>query len=224
MKGEARASATGRSSRREPRRHGRPVWPWVAGLVGIGVVAAFYFGLVGPYSPPATRSDRPAAERPADPRITLVAGEAAPDLTLPRVGGGVFRLSEHRGKTNILLFFQEGAMCPPCWQQMRDLKGDGEKLAAMNVALITLAVDPPDLLRQTAERERVDDMLLLYDKDAQVSKRYQTTYVSMHPGERPGHTFILVDTEGKIVWRRDFREMHVPDQVILEAVAKALGR
>lgn len=157
-------------------------------------------------------------------RITLIAGQTAPDFTLSSVDGGVVRLSEQRGKTNVLLYFQEGIMCPPCWQQMRDLKRHADKLAALNTSLVTITVDPVDQLKATVPREQVEGMTLLSDKETKVSASYQMLYTGMMKGKTPGHSFVLVDTQGKILWRRDFKEMYVPDPTILDPVAKALGK
>jgi peroxiredoxin Q/BCP len=48
-------------------------------------------------------------------------GATAPDFSLPDTSGGTFRLSDYRGKSNVLLFFNEGLACDPCLSQMRDL-------------------------------------------------------------------------------------------------------
>lgn len=115
-------------------------------------------------------------------------------------------------------------MCPPCWQQLRDLKRDGAKLQALNVQLVTITVDSIDLLKQTTAREQVSDMVVLSDTNLAVSKTYQMLYTGMMGGATPGHSFALIDTQGKILWRRDFKEMYVTDATILDPVAKALGR
>ncbi len=207
-----------RDHKRESRRAGsRPAWLWIVGGVVLVAAAALYFG--------ASRSTGPStAGSSDDPRITLVAGQSAPDFTLPSTAGPSVHLSELRSGSNVLLYFQEGIMCPPCWQQMRDLKRDAARLQELNTTLITITVDPLDQLKANVTREQVDGMTLLWDKDAVVSRTYQALYVSMHPGSRPGHTFILVSLEGKILWRRDFQEMYVPDLTILDPVAKALGK
>lgn len=193
---------------------------------GLAVLGAVYFGVigVGPSSGGAGSSGTPAADRPADPRITLVAGHTAPDFALPNAEGGTVRLSDLTARSSVLLFFQEGIMCPPCWQQMRDLRRDADKLAALNVQLVTITVDPIDQLRDSIRREQVEGMTLLADQGARISKQYQMTFVSMHPSERPGHGFMLVGSDRTILWRRDFREMHVPDEQILEPVAQALAK
>ncbi|MDQ2911928.1 MAG: redoxin domain-containing protein [Chloroflexota bacterium] len=196
--------------------HSRRLWPFVLGGV-ILLAGVVYFG--------TSRGQQANTGSADDPRITLLAGQTAPDFSLPRVdGSGNWSPSSARGVSNVLLYFQEGSMCPPCWQQMRDLKRDRDKLEALNVQLVTITVDPIDLLKQTAAREQVADMLLLADTNLAVSKTYQMLYTGMMNGTTPGHSFMLIDTQGKIIWRRDFKEMYVPDPSILDPVARALGK
>jgi len=215
--GGARARAKQRASHGRTHSAGRR-WLWLTGVVALAVLA---------YVGPLRNQASPSASSPAsadDARITLVAGTSAPDFTLPSTDGRSVRLVDLRTGGSVLLYFEEGIMCPPCWQQMRDLKRDTARLDALNTTLVTITVDPLEQLKANVTREQVEGMTLLWDKDAAVARSYQALYVSMHPGSRPGHTFILVGTDGKILWRRDFQEMYVPDPTILDPVAKALGR
>lgn len=159
---------------------------------------------------------------PADARITLIEGQPAPDFALTSVAGQEVRLSDYRGKQPVLLYFQEGAMCSPCWRQMRELESNEARLDALNVVLVTITVDPPEMLAGAALREDVEGMTILYDAQAQVSQEYQALYVSMHPGVRPGHAFVLIDAEGIIRWRQDYREMYVPSEHVLDAIQAVL--
>lgn len=225
-----RAATPPRAADRRPRAgrgHRRPIGWWIAGLVAVVGIGFFYFGAVRPYDSSTDAPVAPATggERPADPRITLLTGQAAPDFILPSAGSeGMMSLAALRASGNVLLYFQEGIMCPPCWQQMRDFKRDGEKLSALGVRLVTITVDPIDQLRATIPREQIEGMTLLVDTDLRVSRTYQMLYTGMMGGTRPGHSFVLVGKDGKILWRRDFKEMYVPNEQVLEPVAKALGR
>lgn len=207
----ARAAQRRAAARR--RQQGR-LLRWSAIVAGIAaiIVGAYLYWVA---APGATSTAGARA-------ITLGAGSPAPDFVLPSTAGHQVRLSDYRSRQNVLLFFQEGVMCPPCWQQMRDLQADSAKLDALNVALVTITVDPLPMLVEAAAREQVAGTTLLYDKDAQVARAYQALTVSMHPGQRPGHTFVLVDTAGTIRWRHDFQEMYVPNERVLAPVATAL--
>ena len=127
-------------------------------------------------------------------------GDKAPDFTLPVVGGGQFKLSELQGKKNILLYFQEGIMCPPCWTQQVDLEKQRAQFEALDTEIVMITVDPPGALGQAKAQYGIKDTLL-YDNSLTASAKYDVLRDSMHPGERPGHVFVLVDKQGTIRWR-----------------------
>jgi peroxiredoxin len=45
------------------------------------------------------------AQAPAPPKTHLKVGDAAPDFTLPSTAGGQVKLSDFRGKKNVVLAF-----------------------------------------------------------------------------------------------------------------------
>lgn len=72
-------------------------------------------------------------------------------------------------------------------------------------------------------------MPLLIDADGAVSQAYDVLKWAVASGE-PGHTFILVDANGNIVWVRDYgapdlpdRTMYVPPADLVEQIRAALG-
>ena len=216
---QIRGNASHRGAASAPR--------WLGGLVLFGgafvLLALLYLGPIRGYN--STSSDASASSGKADdPRIKLVAGQVAPDFSLPDVNGTTFRLSEARANGNTLLFFQEGVACPACFQQMRDLQREDAKLRALETSLITITGDSLSDLKAASVRESVVGMPLLSDSNLSASRAFDALYVSMHPGQVPGHTFVLVDRGGKVLWRRDYQEMYVPVDQVLSAVAKGLGR
>ncbi len=162
-------------------------------------------------------------------------GESAPDFSLPSVNGETFSLSDFKGKKNVLLFFQEGIMCPPCWQQQVDLELKKADLDALNVEPVMITVDPPAALAQAKAQYGITSTVL-YDNDLKVSRQYDVLTDSMHPGERPGHVFVLVDKEGKIRWYYSAYKpsgnsghhsgggtMYVPVGTVLNSIQSALS-
>lgn len=125
--------------------------------------------------------------------------EDAPDFTLPSVEGGMFTLSEMKGKRNVLLYFQEGIMCPACWQQQVDMEMRKAEFDAMDIEMVMITVDPPDALANAKRGYGIRSMLL-YDNELKASRLYNVLQDSMHPGERPGHVFVLIDKQGKVRW------------------------
>lgn len=218
----ARAAATHRLSPARGEngsRFGGMGWVVLGGVV-LALAAFFYFGPVrGPASASGNTSDHHD-----DARIKLVAGTVAPDLSLPDVSGSTFRLSDALSKSNVLLFFHEGVACPACFQQMRDLQREDARLQALDTSLVSITADPMSELKAGAVREKVVGMPLLSDSNLAASRAFDALYVSMHPGQVPGHTFILLDRSRKVLWRQDYQEMYVPVDQVLAAVARGLGR
>lgn len=146
-------------------------------------------------------------------------GQPAPDFTLPAAGGETVTLSEFRGQ-NVLLYFHEGTMCQPCFDQIRDLEGEVDKLTDAGIdELVTITVDPPDRLAQKMRDDGLSS-IALSDSDLAVSTQYSAEQYGMMGGSTPGHSFLLVDPDGTIAWRADYGgapdyTMYLPVDAIL---------
>jgi peroxiredoxin len=130
-------------------------------------------------------------------------GAPAPTFTLAATDGGHFDLASLRGKT-VLLYFQEGLSCQPCWDQLTDLEKNATAIKAAGIdQVISITSDPINLIQQ-----KVTDMHLsttvLSDPDLTVSKTYDANSYGMMGASRDGHTFILVRPDGTIGWRADY--------------------
>jgi len=157
----------------------------------------------------------------------VIAGMVAPDFTLPDTAGGTFRLSDYKGKSNVLLFFSEGLACQPCLSQMRDLDSLNDQFTGLGVLAVSVSGDPISMLSDWVRTSGPKYGKVLSDQSLSVSKTYDLlgADISMMPGTAPGHTFILVNKSGVVVWRQDYgpNNMYVPNNEIIAAVRKALG-
>ena len=70
--------------------------------------------------------------------IGLNVGDEAPDFSVEDYSGKTISLADYADK-NILLYFNEGVICAPCWQQIIQLQKDREKFMAL-ISLIILMV------------------------------------------------------------------------------------
>jgi len=112
-------------------------------------------------------------------------------------------LSDYRGK-NVLLFFQEGIGCQPCWDQIRDLEKDTTKLRAAGVDdVVSITTSPADLVAQKVHDDRLTTPVLS-DPDLKVSKSYSANSFGMMGDSRDGHSFMLIGPDGKLRWRADY--------------------
>ncbi len=130
-------------------------------------------------------------------------GQQALPITLPSTDGSTFDLAAYRGQT-VLLFFQEGIGCEPCWDQIRDIEAKPGEFQALGIdRMVSITGDPLDALKREVASERIR-MPLLSDANLAVSKTYQTNLYGMMGTAKDGHSFILVDKNGTIIWRADY--------------------
>jgi mycoredoxin-dependent peroxiredoxin len=76
--------------------------------------------------------------------MTLQVGNEVPDFELPAVVGNIkqrFRLSDYRGKKNVVLAFYPADWTPVCASQLPALNADLEKFAAYDAQLVAISAD-----------------------------------------------------------------------------------
>ena len=147
-------------------------------------------------------------------------GAPAPDFSLASTRGGTWSLSAQRGKT-VLLFFQEGVDCEPCWSQIKNIQTDWARFRALGIdEMVSITTDPLYALRQKVADEGITTPLLA-DPNVRVSSAYGTTsYAMAGMADQDGHSFVVVGPDGRIEWRADYGgapnyTMFVPDSDLL---------
>lgn len=104
----------------------------------------------------------------------------------------------------MLLFFQEGLTCQPCWDQITDLQQHAAQLKAAGITqVVSVTSDPVAAITQKA-RDMGLTIPVLSDPNLAVSQQYSANSYGMMGNSRDGHTFILVGPDGKIEWRGDY--------------------
>jgi peroxiredoxin len=155
-------------------------------------------------------------------------GEDAPPLRLPSTAGGTFDLTEQRGQ-RVLLYFQEGVMCQPCWDQMVDIEARwgefGDDFAIDQMVAITS--DPLDVLVDKVSLDGIQSPALS-DPGVAVSKTYEANLYGMMGTSMNGHSFVLVGPDGTIEWRADYggkpdHTMFVPVDGLLADLRQGLS-
>ena len=111
-------------------------------------------------------------------------------------------------------------------QQIVDLEANPQ-YQALNVPLVSIAFDAPEVLAAASAEFGVGETPLLTDTEQSVSEAYNVLQWAVATGE-PGHTFILVDEGGKIAWIRDYgvveASMYVDPLEIAAQVQESLDR
>lgn len=152
-------------------------------------------------------------------------GSVAPDFTLSDTQGGTFALSQFRGRSNVLLFFNEGLACSPCLQQMSDLDQLNQQFIGMNITVASITTDQMSQLTSWSQSSGPRDSRVLDDQSLTVSRAYDMLGNSMHPGTVAGHTFVLINKAGMVAWRHDYYppSMYVQNSDLIVAVQQAMG-
>jgi peroxiredoxin Q/BCP len=203
------------------QRRGRAIT--AAMVVAVAAVAVVVLYLVFRSAPGATHSAASGSGYPhavGDPR----AGTAAPPFTLTSGDGKSVSLADYRGKT-VLLYFQEGLSCQPCWDQIRDLETNQAALRAAGVdAVVSITTDRAELIGRKAADEKLATPVLS-DPDLAVSRAYAANQYGMMGDMRDGHSFVLVGPDGVIEWRADYGgapkyTMFLPTDKMLSDLAK----
>jgi len=112
-------------------------------------------------------------------------------------------------------------------QQIVDLQEDPE-FQTLGVAFISIAADSLSELTEVGQQYETT-IPLLSDRDKEVSDTYDVLQWAVATGE-PGHTFVLVNTDGAVAWIRDYGApqnggvMYVPVDELTRQIRTSLGK
>ena len=114
-------------------------------------------------------------------------------------------------------------MCQPCWKQIGSMQKNSDLFNQIETEIVTIGVDSASTWGPILKTEGVTTIPVLIDDDRIVSGAYGVLSMpsQMH-SDRPGHTFILVDKNGKIAWIADYPTMRVTNEEVLNSIKQAL--
>ena len=117
--------------------------------------------------------------------------EPAPDFSLPDGNGEQWRLSDHRGKVVVLLFYP-GDETPVCTKQMCSLRDRWEDYLATGAEVVGISSDSVESHRKFAEHHELP-LRLLSDSEATAANLYGAR--SWIPG-RVARSVFVIDPKG----------------------------
>lgn len=85
-------------------------------------------------------------------------------------------------------------------EQVVDLQRD-KGFGSTGVELLSIAVDAPQDWRREGNALGIE-LPMLSDEGGQVATEYGIMRWAI--GDEPGHTFVLVDADGRVAWLRDY--------------------
>lgn len=121
-------------------------------------------------------------------------GEEAPDFELVDQDGATVRLSDLRGKRNVVLFFYPKDNTLVCTLEVCAFRDAHMELLAQEAEVIGISADPVDSHKQVTQRWRLPYQLLT-DADGAVRKAYQ---VGRTLGLFPGRVTYIIDKAGRV--------------------------
>ena len=170
----------------------------------------------------STASHHQAASAANETLFKSLQGKAAPDFDLTSFDGRQVKLSDYKGK-KVVLFFSEGAMCSPsCWDQMKAFNSDAY-FRNDEIAVLTIVVDDKKTWEDATKQDSgLKNVTVLLDTDKKVSQAYGALTVasSMHRGEYPGHSYVILDKEEIVREIFDDPDMRVNNLELKEALNK----
>ena len=142
----------------------------------------------------------------------------APDFVLPDGEGAQWRLSDHRGKVVVLLFYP-GDETPVCTRQMCSVRDRWDDYAATGAEVVGISTDTVESHQSFAQHHKLP-LRLLSDEGGEVSKLYGAR--SLIPGKVARSVFVI-DRNG-ILRYRDVRPLGLfrpKDDDVIRAIREA---
>ena len=146
-------------------------------------------------------------------------GDAAPEFTLPRDGGGTLSLADLQGKT-VVLYFYPRADTSGCTKQAQGFTALADEMASAGAVVVGVSKDPVKKLDKF--RDKYDlTVALVSDEESDVCERYgvwveKSMYGKKYMGIERSTFVIGPDGTVRNVWRK----VKVPGHA--EAVLEAL--
>ena len=143
----------------------------------------------------------------------------APEFTLTDTDGSEHTLAQHRGE-NVLLYFSEGAGCQSCIVQMGEIEKQAAAFEKLDVTVLPIVMNTREQITADVTANGVTTPFLL--DDGTVSEAYGTLGKGMHAG-LPGHSFVLIDRQGRQRWYGEYPSMWLAPEDLLDEIRSNLS-
>jgi len=148
----------------------------------------------------------------------MTVGDQATEFTLKDGDGADWTLSDHRGKTVVLLFYP-GDNTPVCTRQMCSVRDHWSEYKATGAEVVGISTDTVESHQGFAEKHSLP-LRLLSDPDRKVSAQYGMK--SWLPG-RSARGVVVIDKDGKIAYSKvqPVSLFRPADEDVLSAIKQA---
>jgi hypothetical protein len=114
--------------------------------------------------------------------VPLMPRQPVPDLMLPTVGGGPWRLAEQRPENFTLLVVYRGLHCPICASYLRDLQRRLDDFTARGIRVFVLSSDDRARAEQAVENWDIGELTVGYGLGLSEARRWGL-YISRGRGK-----------------------------------------
>lgn len=125
----------------------------------------------------------------------IAQGDIAPDFELTDTKGQKVRLSDFRGKKNVVLVLNRSLVCPFCRRHMVQMGRDYKEFVNRNAEVVILGPNSPESFQRTWDIEELS-MIGLSDPDSSVANSYHQEVKFMRMGRLPA--LLVLDQKGII--------------------------
>jgi len=137
----------------------------------------------------------------------LRVGDTAPDFELEDQNGKKVKLSNFRGKKNVLLAFFPAAFSPVCTNEMGELKEKEAPILKLDTAILASSVDSIWSEKAFAKELGVK-FSILSDFQRKVVTLYGSYYEDKGFAKR---SVFVIDKNGRIAYKRQYEPKDMPD-------------
>ena len=152
--------------------------------------------------------------------MALKVGDDAPEFELRSHNGGTVKLSDYRGRKNVVLAFHPLAFTPVCANQMCGYESDLARFESADAAVLGISIDAQPAKAAWAKSlgPISYDLLSDFHPHGEVADRYGVFRPKEGFSER---AIFVVDKQGKVAWSKVYA---IPEQPPNSEVLAALER
>ena len=151
--------------------------------------------------------------------MTIAVGQAAPDFALKDQDQKEVKLSEFRGKNNVVLVFYPLDWSPTCTKEHACFVNDMKRFEQLKAQVLGISVDSVWSHKAYAEKMGIHYPLLAdFHPRGAVASRFG---VYLEERGITGRAIAIVDRQGKVAWFKQYDIPQVPDiNEVQQALAK----
>lgn len=153
--------------------------------------------------------------------MSVEVGQVAPDFELPDSEGGKTKLSDFRGRKNVLLVFYPLAFSTTCHSEFCTLRDENPDLVGDDLEVIGVSVDSPWAIRAWKEQEKFRNRFVAdFWPHGAVAQSYGAF---IEKGGVATRATFLIDKEGIVRWKEIQAPFEARDQAGWRKAIEALA-